>query len=193
MKKIKFTIRGNHEDPTGNPLPKIKKTRNSYWTKEAQRYAKWKAYVQMRLLDALFKKMPAVEFDEIKRRIASGEKPIALPRGARSHMDIRISWKNGAHADPENVFGSIADALFENDKNLAGSFDFELADDGIGRVAVDIAFSLFQKHIKNDMITSLRINNVRARMPLFRSSRPAACPERDSGGGRQPRAEVLRQ
>lgn len=145
MKKIKFTIKGNHEDPLGNPLPKIKKTRNSYWTKEAQRYAKWKTYVQMRLLDALFEKVPAVEFDEIKRRIACGKKPLALPAGAKVHMSISITWKNGSHADPENVFGAIADALFENDKNLAGDFDFELADDGVGRVAVDIRFFVVSK------------------------------------------------
>lgn len=145
MKKIKFTIKGNHEDPLGNPLPKIKKTRNSYWTKEAQRYAKWKTYVQMRLLDALRTHAGPDEWNIAKRRIACGEKPIALPRGARAQMDIRISWKNGAHADPENVFGAIADALFENDKNLAGSFDFELADDGVGRVAVDIRFFVVSK------------------------------------------------
>ena len=149
MKKIKFTIKGNHQDPIGNPLPKIKKTRNSYWTKEAQRYAAWKIYVQVHFLDAAYPKLPTVEFDAMKRRVASGGKPIALPLGTKAQMEIRISWKNGAHADPENVFGSIADALFENDKSLAGSFDFELADDGIGRVVIYIhIFSVSKTHQK---------------------------------------------
>lgn len=139
--KITFTIKGNHEDPIGNPLPKIKKTRNSYWTPEAQRYNQWKRYVQMQYLEGAYPKLPAVEYDAAKRRIASGKKPIALPAGAKAHMRIHISWKNGAHGDPENVFGSIADALFENDKNLAGSFDFEPDGDGIGRAEVHIAIS----------------------------------------------------
>jgi hypothetical protein len=49
-----------------------------------------------------------------------------------------IFWANEKHADPENVFGSIADALFENDNHVAGSFTFEHADDKKGRVEVEI-------------------------------------------------------
>jgi hypothetical protein len=36
------------------------------------------------------------------------------------------------------VFGSIADALFENDNELAGAFTFEHADDEKGSVDVEI-------------------------------------------------------
>lgn len=136
---IAFTIKGNQEDPHGNPLPKIKKTRNSYWTKEAQRYAAWKRYVQLQFLGAVRSQIGPDEWNKAKRRIACGEKPIALPQGAKASMRLKILWKNRAHADPENVFGSIADALFQNDKNLAGSFDFESAGDGIGRVEAEIA------------------------------------------------------
>lgn len=149
MKKIKFTIKGNHEDPLGNPIPKIKKTRNSYWTKEAQRYAKWKTYVQMRLLDALRAQIGPDEWNIAKRRIACGKKPIALPAGAKARMDVSITWKNGSHADPENVFGSIADALFENDKKLAGTFDFCYSPDGAGSTDVDIhIFAVSKSHQK---------------------------------------------
>lgn len=130
---IKFTIKGNHEDPHGNPLPKIKKTRNSYWTKEAQRYAKWKAYVQAQFLSQNFGSMRLET-----ARCVRGEKPIRLAKSQKAHMSLKISWKNGAHGDPENVFGSIADALFENDKNLDGSFESTPSENGIGRVEAEI-------------------------------------------------------
>lgn len=51
------------------------------------------------------------------------EKPIILPKGQKAYMDLLIEWKDNTHADPENVFGSIADALFLTDKDLCGSFD----------------------------------------------------------------------
>ena len=68
-----------------------------------------------------------------------GPKPLTIPEGFKARMDLKIWWRNDAHGDPENVFGSIADALFKNDKNLAGSFDFE-EKKGRGVVYVTIKF-----------------------------------------------------
>ena len=53
-------------------------------------------------------------------------------------MDIQIWWKNEAHADGENVFGSIADALFKNDKKLDGSFENKGSSSKEGSVKVQI-------------------------------------------------------
>lgn len=139
--KIIFTIKGNHEDPHGNPLPKLRMTRRQSWKPEAQRYAGWKRYVQLQFLGAVREQTGPDEWNAGKRRLACGKKPIALPAGATAEMSIHIRWKNGAHADPENVFGSIADALFENDKYLAGSFGFDHSENGIGRTEVHIAIS----------------------------------------------------
>ena len=53
-------------------------------------------------------------------------------------MFLRIHWANEKYADAESVFGSIADAIFENDKHFAGSFTFVHAEDKRGRVEVAI-------------------------------------------------------
>lgn len=129
---IDFTIFGNHEDPGGNPLAKIKRTRNQYWTPEAQRYAEWKSFVQSEFIAALNEDTVSSECVHLE-----SEKPIILGK-RRARMDIKIWWGNGRHADAENVFGSIADALFQNDKNLDGSFAGEMSPDGKGRVEVKI-------------------------------------------------------
>ena len=135
---IKFTICGNQNNREGNAIPKIKKTRNSYWTPEAQRYAAWKRYVQKALVRK-FIELTGLEFadcydgDLLATIDINKEKPIEIKAG-KVRMDLKIFWKDGTHADAENVFGSIADALFVNDKKLDGSFEGSRAPDGKGRV-----------------------------------------------------------
>lgn len=129
---IKFTIQGNQNNQYGNSVPKIKKTRNSYWTSEAQRYKEWKEYVVFAFLNSL------AENAELYEKVyAKHGKPILLPSDQKARMDLKIYWADETHADPENVFGSIADALFFHDKHIAGSFDFE-HEAGKGRVEVEI-------------------------------------------------------
>lgn len=67
------------------------------------------------------------------------EKVIVLPKGKKAYMDIFIFWADGKHGDPENIFGSIADALFWDDKHLCGSFDY-VDEKGDGHVIVRISF-----------------------------------------------------
>jgi len=50
-------------------------------------------------------------------------------------------YKNYKHPDTENVFGSIADALFENDTSLAGSFDYTVG----------------QKHLQYHTLVEIRV------------------------------------
>ena len=142
--KIEFIITGNQEDATGNTIPKIKKTRASYWTPEAQRYAKWKEFVQHAFGVALANHLINNPQDQGTINHGSGvvgkatPKPIDLKADQHACMDIKIYWKNKAHADSENCFGSIADALFVQDRNLDGSFTGEVSADGKGRVEVSI-------------------------------------------------------
>jgi Holliday junction resolvase RusA-like endonuclease len=49
---------------------------------------------------------------------------------------------NGLHADPDNVFKGIADALFKNDKFLDGSFVSDYAPDSKGRVEISITINV---------------------------------------------------
>lgn len=142
--EINFIILGNHEDPAGNPVPYTRVVGRALWTPNARRYAAWKEYV----VRCFFKKqnlagMPIVidsthgsNYLALMKKRASH--PIILDKNQKARMDLKIFWKNGAHADPDNVFKGIADSLFKNDKNLDGSFSSELAGQGEGRVEVKI-------------------------------------------------------
>ena len=120
---ISFTIPGNHKDPLGNPVPKLKMTGRQRWTDKAQEYAAWKQYVASAFLIELQRKGDAVIHEFLKIGVGGIKKPITLATAQRARMDIKIWWVSENHGDPENVFGSVADALFENDKHLDGSFE----------------------------------------------------------------------
>ncbi|GIW70341.1 MAG: hypothetical protein KatS3mg101_1088 [Patescibacteria group bacterium] len=137
---IKFTIYGNQDNPTGNPVPYVRSTRGALWRKDGKRYAEWKNYVQEQLIPLI---LTPETYNEFCKRIAQGKKPIALGKNQKAKMDIKIFWKNRQHGDGDNVWKGIADALFENDKNLDGSFESEQSPYGEGRVEVKIT-------IKND-------------------------------------------
>lgn len=64
--------------------------------------------------------------------------PLTTSRNNPARMDIQIEFASDVRPDPDNVFKGIADALFENDKYLSGSFDYSYAKEG--RVLVKITF-----------------------------------------------------
>ena|SRR6185369_14267578 len=137
MKTFSFSIQGNHEDIHGNAIPKIRKTYRQQWTPEAQRYTAWKVYIQNLFLRSL----PDIDYRVHVRSLRVVKKPIKLEKNEKAVMDIRIFWKDDTHGDPENIFGSIADALFYNDRNLDGSFKSEIAKDEKGRVEIIITIN----------------------------------------------------
>ena len=134
MKHFSFTIEGTHDDTAGNAIPKIRKTKRQQWTPEAQRYVAWKEHVQRSFFDSLI----GIDYPTHLRFMNVFKKPIKLFTDEKAVMDLKIFWRDRKHGDPENIFGSIADALFFNDKFLDGSFKSEVAKDGKGRVEVNI-------------------------------------------------------
>lgn len=137
MRIIKFTIHGNESEPDGNPRPKIKKTKRQQWTPQAQRYVAWKKHV----VDSMKKQADKTMRQKMVNNIALYGKPIALSgkgKKAEAVMEINIYWKNQAHPDAENVFGSIADSIFTQDKKLDGAFVAQTAEDQKGKVDVTI-------------------------------------------------------
>ncbi len=135
---IEFTIYGNHENKNGNPLPKARKTGRQQYTAAAHRYHDYLDYVRTSFIDQCAPNGRA-KFDA-KHLSFVGRKP--LNTGDRKcKMWIFIEYGNNAHGDPENIFGAIADALFENDKYLAGDIDFAPDPTGEGRVYVKIEIS----------------------------------------------------
>jgi hypothetical protein len=51
-------------------------------------------------------------------------KPLTTTPDKKTHVSIRIYFKNRVHADPSNVHKAIEDALFKCDKYCEGSFEF---------------------------------------------------------------------
>lgn len=134
--QIRFIIPGNQDNSDGNAIPKLKMTGKQSWTPKAQRYKYWKQFVQDKFIEVLHTYYPELEQSALQNMVLHG-KPIGAV--SRPRMDLLISWKDGKHPDPENVFGSIADALFVNDKHLAGSFDFVgVTGQGLVRVTLEL-------------------------------------------------------
>lgn len=135
---IEFVIRGNHKNPVGNAMPKIKLTKRQQWTDRAQAYKAWKKHVVDQLLFASVDQHGKLRNELVGVIDPLAEvKPFCLQDRKKATMQILIQWKDWAHADCENVFGSIADALFQNDKYLTGSFDY-IEPRGDGKVYVRI-------------------------------------------------------
>ena len=107
---MKITIYGNQEDIKGNPIPYHRTTQGSFWNKGSKRYSAWKNYV-------------VKAYREQTGTRDNGKKPIEKSDD-KVRMDATIYFKNRTHADSDNIFKGVADALFQNDKYVAGSFDF---------------------------------------------------------------------
>lgn len=127
--QLKITVHGT-QDGDKNAQPKAKLTKGQQWTPKAHKYAAWKRHVQ----EAFFKATKP-RSDELKRQAheaiishyppeITGRKPITIQPGNWAHMELHIDFNSAKHADPENIFGSIADALFTNDNRLSGLFLF---------------------------------------------------------------------
>lgn len=140
MHTLAFTIHGNQNDPAGNPIPKAKLTRGQQWGEKAQRYEAWKEYVRAALqphLVALAIDMPPVDPMKIVKGGGRYLKPITI--GENIRMSLMIYWADEMHADPESIYGSIADAIFVDDKHLhCDGIEFEHSPEKKGRVEVKI-------------------------------------------------------
>lgn len=117
---ITFTVRGAGFDDMTNPMPKLRYTGKQSWLPRVQNYVVYKEHVQNQLVKALKENYPHL-YPEAQRRWDTGLKPLDTGK-AEIKMHVHIHWRGFAHADPEGVFGSIADALLQNDKYLHGSF-----------------------------------------------------------------------
>lgn len=147
---IKFIIPANQGDPTGNPIPYERSTQRTFWNQRDRRYHAWKDYVRGFCWEAINKlqgEPMIIDDTELAlkfRKFDPGAKPLQLKR--KCHMHILATYKHNAHADTDNVWKGIADALFKNDKNVAGSFDFEVVDRCTPKVEVTITIPEENQH-----------------------------------------------
>ena len=127
--RIHFLIPGNQENVNGNGIPYMRTTQASKWNPKYQRYCAWKNYV---IKHSKLKE----SFDNHGKLL----KPIVIPEGHKAVMNIKAFYNDNTHSDTDNLFKGIADALFQNDKKLAGSFDFWVKPKAGGMIEVEIYF-----------------------------------------------------
>ena len=141
--RITFNITGTQLDGSANPIPKQRLTLRQSWTPAAQRYERWKRWVRTafvtggRILDAKPGDEARAFFMAAQREAALDRKPFDT-KVHPARMTVVFAWRDERHPDPENAFGAIADALFQDDRHLAGAFEFEHGDKGGARVLLEI-------------------------------------------------------
>ena len=151
---INFVISGNHKNKKGNSYPKKRFTDRQQWTDAAKDYHEWLDFVRAEFLAALLesKKIEYREFRKLfitceygTESLAASRKPIYSGKKP-ARMKLMVYWNHpDVHPDPENVFGSIADALFKEDKYLAGSFEWAVDKD---KPRVEIVIEIDSKQTK---------------------------------------------
>ena len=107
MKHV-LVIHGNHENPQGNPIPYERMTqRGKFVRHDAQRYLAWVKFVQLQWQLQVKEPLPAV-------------------KNGSYRIDVLCCFKGEAHADPDNIFKGLVDAICKNcgDKHVAGSVTF---------------------------------------------------------------------
>lgn len=126
MKEYKFTVMGNQENPRGNPIPYHRQTqKSSRFDPAALRYQAWKQHV----VSAFVKDTGWTVNKWVRPSMLRGRKfvygsALSSSKDNKYRMSIMIYFADYSHADPDNIFKGIADALFDSDKYLAGEFDF---------------------------------------------------------------------
>ena len=90
---------------------------------------------QARLMRAKYHRLsPKTQkvYDKVKRYLdyKDAVKLISLPHKfdrapkEKVHMTVTAYFKNNVRGDMDNIFKGMADAIFNNDKNVIGAFDF---------------------------------------------------------------------
>lgn len=100
----RFEIRGNQENPKGNPIPYHRTTTRAKWIDPAaKRYAAWKKFVQQHALEA-------------------GLNIGKLKKNGYYRLDVTCFFVGENHGDPDNCRKAIQDSLFEiaGDKHVWG-------------------------------------------------------------------------
>ena len=145
MKEIRFKIKGNQEDGTGNPIPYTRTTRGSHWNEKTKRYNAWKEFVVGEFLKSIENNYPEY-LQKFQHNWINRGKLIELKKDAKVKVDMVIEWKNKNHGDPDNVWKGIVDALFDEDKNIDGSFSSGVTGEG----AVEVTIIYDNEPFKNE-------------------------------------------
>ncbi len=127
-KAFKFTI-------PGNPKGYITRTRQIVWLLKIPRNKVSEKYIK-----AWERARHYLDYIETIRYFALEAgfyKKYSTKPKEKLYLNVMIYFANQEHSDPENVRKAIQDALFSDDKKIAGSYDFDYDEDK-PRVEVEI-------------------------------------------------------
>jgi len=114
-----LNLRGNHRDPTGNPLGYHRQTQRGKYSPKAKDYHNWQNWVKWSWVK-VHHYLP--EIIRLSQRAAG-----AYEWEGFDHYELNtyIDFKGEVHADAENVRKGIQDSLFKRDKHVWGKVEFQ--------------------------------------------------------------------
>ena len=115
----------------------MRSTQRTQWLPKVVRYNEWKGHVVAKFIDHI-ESLSKEERDELKPYINFLDKKPIIATSKKIYVKIYVTFKDKAHGDGDNIFKGIADALFMNDKYVAGSFDYEYSKDKQGKIYIQI-------------------------------------------------------
>ena len=134
IEEVRFVIRGNQENPDGNPVPYVRSTQRGQFKPTVMRYNMWKHHVIKVFYDSHPRYFPRVGGAPVySGKIFNSSKNLKFKVG------LFIHWGSDNHADPDNIYKGIVDALFKNDKHVAiKEVDYDYSPDKKGSVEIVI-------------------------------------------------------
>jgi|GEM_PF-1837817 len=130
---LRFVVPGNQESRTGNPVPYLRMTQNELTMihvddrrlksnaqrkKKAmiRRYLDWKRYVAQ-----------CCYYESELDGVSATSREIGefLRQKGKMRVDCMVYFANKKHGDVGNIRKAVEDSLFENDKYVVGSVDYD--------------------------------------------------------------------
>lgn len=123
----------------GNPMAKLKMTGKQHFLPKAKKYVAFKSHILVACLRALDDHDAGIRAACLRTYGIHGA-PFHTTKDLHAHLVVKSMFRDYTHADPENVYGAIADSLFKSDKYLRGEIDFGYNKDGTSHVEVEVTF-----------------------------------------------------
>ena len=80
------------------------------------------------------------EQNMMRMRVGVKGKPIQ-DRFKKAYVSTRMKFIDRTHGDPDNIQKAVADALFADDKYVAGDYDFDYTND-VDAVGIDVTIEV---------------------------------------------------
>lgn len=134
---VKFSIRGNPLDHTGDPIPYLNPLQRIFCFRKAKMYRRWQDYIR----HAFYKNCPTyLKYEGLELFVDLP--PLTTKDNLRAEMQLRIYWKNGIPGNTFQIFKGLAKTFFADDSYLEGSIVSHRSFDTRGRIEVEITHEM---------------------------------------------------